>query len=180
MSFFALSIPFHSLFYFITRAFYAGYDSKTPFIVNSLSVIVNVILSIVGIFVLHLPVWSMAIAFSVAISANVLVLLYLFYKKIEGFNIMHLIMETGKIYLASVLSALVSYPLMKILDVFVLDTSRTINIFFLLVITTCFFSILFLFFCWLFSIREVSILTNLFFRMKDIKKKPIEINTDTG
>jgi putative peptidoglycan lipid II flippase len=180
MSFFALSIPFHSLFYFITRAFYAGYDSKTPFIVNSLSVIVNVLISVVCIFYLHLPVWSMAIAFSIAITANVFILFYLFYKKIGGYNIMHLIVDTSKIYLASTLAALMSYPLMKILDIFILDTSRTINIFFLLVITTCFFSVAFLFFCWLFAIKEVSILTNLFFRMKDIKKKPVEINTDTG
>jgi putative peptidoglycan lipid II flippase len=176
MSYFALSLPLHTIFYFIVRAFYATFDTKTPFLINVLSILLNTILSLLFIFVLKLPVWSLAISFSIAISINVFILFGLFYKKVHGFNIGKLLIHTFKICMAAGISGLISYPLMKLFDLLILDTTRTINIFYLLAIIFPFFSLVYLFISWLINIEEIYILTNLIKKIRQIKRKSVEIN----
>ncbi|HLL61272.1 MAG TPA: murein biosynthesis integral membrane protein MurJ [Candidatus Nitrosocosmicus sp.] len=178
MSYFALSIPLHTLFYFITRAFYATFDTKTPFIINVASIAVNTLLSLLFIFVFHLPVWSLAIAFSISISINVIVLFILFYKKIGTFSLKRLFFNTFKICIASGVSALLSYPIMKLFDVLILDTSRTINIFFLISIVFGIYMSVYLFLAWLINIEEIYILKSVLGKIKQTKKDNVEINTN--
>ncbi len=180
MSYFALSIPFHTIFYFINRAFYATFDTKTPFFINLFSVFVNTFFSVLFIFIFKLPVWSLAISFSIAIVLNVIILLIFFYKKMNGFESLKLIKNTIKIYAISTIAAFFSYEIMKIMDKLILDTTRTINIFFLLLITFIIFLLIYLFLSWLLSIEEIYILKQLFTKIKQMKNKITEIYTDTG
>lgn len=179
-SYFAFSLPFHTIFYFITRAFYAAHDTRTPFLVNFFSVFLNTILSLFFIFVLNLPVWSLAISFSIAISINVVMLAAFFYKKIGGFNLFKLFKNCSKIYFASFISSFFAYPLMKLTDGLIFDTSRTINVFFLLVLTFSLFILLYLFLAWLLDIEEIYILGALILKLKGLKKKVTEVYTDVG
>lgn len=179
-SYFAFSLPFHTIFYFITRAFYATHDTRTPFLVNFFSVFLNTILSLFFIFVLNLPVWSLAISFSIAISINVVMLAALFYKKIGGFNLFKLFKNCSKIYFVSFISSFFAYPLMKLTDGLVFDTSRTINVFFLLASTFSLFILLYLFLAWLLNIEEIYILGALILKLKGLKKKVTEVYTDVG
>lgn len=180
LSFFAVSLPFHALFYFITRSFYAIYDTKTPFIVNFFSVLINTFLSVIFVFVLKLPIWSLAISFSIAITINIILLLIFFYRKIDGFNLSKLLKNSIKIYSAALISFLFSYPVMKILDGLILDTSRTLNVFFLLVITSVLFAVVYLFLSWFLNIEEIYLLGKLLVKIKELQKKIGEIYTDTG
>lgn len=180
LSYFAFSLPFHSIFYFITRAFYATYDTKTPFFLNLFSVGVNTILSLLFVFILKLPVWCLAISFSLSIGFNVLLLLNSFYKKIGGFDYMRLIKNSIKITGASFVSAFFAYPLMKFLDGLVLDTTRTINVFILLVVVFSFFGIIYLFLSWFLNIEEIYILGTMLIKIKELKKKLTEVYTDVG
>lgn len=180
LSYFALSLPMHAIFYFVIRAFYATYDTKTPFFLNLFSVGINTILSLIFVFLFKLPVWCLAIAFSISISLNVLLLLRSFYKKIGGFDYKKMIKNSIKICGASFVSSIFSYPLMKFLDGLVLDTTRTINVFILLTIIFSFFTMLYLFLSWFLNIEEVYILGAMIIKIKDLKKKLIEVYTDTG
>lgn len=180
LSYFAITIPFHAIFYFINRAFYATYDTKTPFLVNFFSVFINIFFSLIFVFIYKFPIWSLAISFSISITANVLILLFFFYKKIGGFDLMKLILNTTKIYLISFISAFISYGLMKILDKLVLDTTRTINIVVLLSSVGLFFLAIYLFLSWLLNVEEVYILSQLMVKMKEMKQKITETFTDTG
>lgn len=178
--YFTLSLPLHSIFYLIIRAFYAAHDTKTPFIINSLSILINILLSLIFVFVIKLPVWSLAISFSIAILINVFFLLVIYYQKINGFDIRRFLSHSFKIYLASFISAYPSYFLMKLLDKLVLETSRTINIFFLTTTVFLFFILLYLFIGWLLNIEEVYLLIKLIAKIKEIKKEITEIYTDTN
>lgn len=175
LSFFSVSLPFHTIFYFITRAFYATHNSKTPFKINVFSTIINTILSMYFIYILKLPVWSLAISFAIAISINILLLLYFFYKEIEGFDYKKLFFNSFKIYSASLVSAIVAYSLMKILDRWFLDTTRTINVFFLLLIVFSVFGLAYLFLSWAFSIEEIYVLGKLLLKIKELKKRLVEV-----
>ena len=58
LSYFALSLPFHAVYYFLTRCYYALFDSKTPFIISLFTVAINTLLSLYFILVVKLPIWS--------------------------------------------------------------------------------------------------------------------------
>jgi len=175
LSYFALSLPFHSIFYLIVRGFYATHDTKTPFFISFFSVLINTLLSLFFVLALKLPVWSLAVSFSISILVNVLFLLLFFYQKIAGFNFGHILRSSFKIYLASFFSSCFAYPLMRLFDGLILDTTRTINIFFLLLITFSSFILLYLFLAWLLSIEEVYVLGKLLIKIKEMKKKLTEV-----
>ncbi len=180
LSYFSISLPFHAIFYFITRSFYALHDTKTPFIINVVSVGINSVLSLFFIFILKLPVWSLATSFSIAIICNVTLLFFFFYKKVKSFAFVRVINHTIKIYTASFISSLCAYPVMKFSDGLIFDTSRTINVFFLIAVTFSIFALVYLFLSWLFNIEEIYILGKLSLKMKEMKNKVVELYSDIG
>lgn len=178
LTYFALAIPMHSLYYFITRCFYAFLDSKTPFYSSLFSIALNVALSLTFIFVFHFPVWSLGLAFCISISANVWILLYKLSKKIQGFDNRMLVIELSKILLVTFLAAFFSYWLMKILDGLILDTTRTLNVALLLFFVGLVFTSLYFFLAWSFGIKESAMLMKFMHKAKHYKKRVVEIYTD--
>ncbi|MEI6326554.1 MAG: murein biosynthesis integral membrane protein MurJ [Candidatus Roizmanbacteria bacterium] len=148
MSYFAFSIPLHSCYYFITRCFYATLDTKTPFVVSIGSIIFNVVMSFFAVSVFRLPVWSLGITFSIAITVQVTILLILFHRKVGGLELFSLLKEVIKIIMAAILAVAVMYPSQRLLDGLIFDTTRTINLVFLLITTGGILLITYLFACW--------------------------------
>jgi putative peptidoglycan lipid II flippase len=177
LSAFALSLPFHIIYYFLTRCFYAFLDSKTPFFISLLSVLINTCLSLIFILIFHLPVWAIALAFSFSIIVNVILLLVILYKRLGGFNLQLLIFETIKILIATVCTSIVVYFLIKILDGLIFDTTRTINVFFLLVVSGTVYFLLYLFLAWVLEVKEIFLITKLLFKIKQLQKKTLEVAT---
>lgn len=178
LSYFALSIPLHSIYYFVTRCFYAFLDSKTPFYISVFSIIVNIILSTFFIFILKLPVWSLGISFSISITINVLLLLYFLTKKLKGLNLRLLVLESIKILSATFIASFFVYWEMKLLDGLIFDTSRTINVFYLLATGALSFLILYSALSWMFEVKEIRIITDFIKKAKFYKKRVVEIYTD--
>lgn len=175
LSYFALSLPFHSIYYFLTRCFYSIFDTKTPFFVSAISIIFSAILSVFFTLVLKMPVWSLALSFSITMNIRSIALIFLLYKKIDGFNILELIKETVKISIAVFNTTILTFFLMRLLDGLIFDTSRTINVFMLLVVGFIFYTVVFLFLSWLFGIREMYVITKMFLKMKEYQKHIVEV-----
>ncbi|OGK39809.1 murein biosynthesis integral membrane protein MurJ [Candidatus Roizmanbacteria bacterium RIFCSPHIGHO2_12_FULL_44_10] len=180
LSVFALSIPAHTIFYFITRSFYATHDTKTPFFINFFTVFINITLSYLFIFVFKWPVWALALSFSVAITINVIILMIAFYYKIGGYSLTKLFKNTIKIYLTAFLASLAPYFMLKVLDELIIDTARTINVFILLSAVFALFGICYLFFSWLFTVEEVYILGKLFSKIRELKRQIEEVSSEPG
>ena len=180
VSIFALSIPMHTIFYFITRSFYASHDTKTPFIINFLCVGLNATLSFIFITQLHYGVWSLGLAFSVAVSINVILLIIAFYKKMNGFDVNKLILHTMKIYIASFTAAIAPYLVLKLIDDLVIDTARSLNVFFLLSSSFLLFVICYVFFSWLFNVEEIYMFKKLLGRFTTMKKQVEEVFNGTA
>lgn len=178
LSFFALSMPFHTIYYLLTRCFYAVLDSKTPFFVSVISTLINTVLSLSFILFFHLPVWSLALSFSIAMILNVVLLLVLLYKKLEGINLYFLCKESTKMMLTTVMASVPIYYLIRFLDVLVFDTVRTINVFFLMLVSGMLYSFLYFFLSWVFNIKEIYILSRLIFKAKEYRKKILEFYAD--
>lgn len=175
LSYFSISLPFHGCYYFLTRCFYSMHDSRTPFYISIFSIFINTSLSLLSIFVFHLPVWSLALSFTVSIIINSSLLFIIISSRLNGLGLKTIFIEIGKMFFSGFLSAFFSYFSMKFLDGLIFDTSRTINVFLLLSVITLIHFILYLFLSWLFNIREIYLLTSLILKLKEYQKKFTEI-----
>lgn len=178
LSYFAVTIPFHTVFYFITRSFYAIHNTKTPFKINFAATLLNSLLSAFFIIQLKLPIWYLGLSFSITIIINIALLLYSFHKEIRGFDVVKLITNTSKIYLVALACAAITFPVMKLLDGLIIDTSRTINLLILLISTGMLYTSLYFFICWLLNIEEMYFLGNLLIKMRAFRKMLGEMYTD--
>ncbi len=178
-SVFSLAIPFHSIYYFLTRCFYAIFDSKTPFTISLVSIAINTVASLLFILVFKLPVWSLAISFTLSMVISVILLLGFLYKKLNGLDIKLLIVESTKISIAMTLSSVITYYIKKLLDNLIFDTTRTLNVFLLLLtLFVCYFS-MFAFFAWVLNVKEFSLIHKMFEKVKGYHKKFAEVYTST-
>jgi len=179
LTYFAFAIPAHSLYYFVTRCYFAFFDTKTPFLVSLVSIVINMVLSVVLVFGLKQGVWALALAFSVAMIVNVLILLILFrVKKMVRIEYALFARQTIKILVATMISSFLAYCLMKILDGLVLDTSRSLNVAILLGVTGLTYVALYAFSAWLLeiqSMREVRVITH---KVNHYRRRIIEIYND--
>ncbi len=177
LSYFSIALPFHSVYYLLTRCFYALMDSKTPFFVSVGSIVINTLLSLTFVFLLHLPIWALAISFSVSMIINSSVLFSILWKKTSGFNGRFMFVELGKIVFASFIAALISYYLMRLLDGLIIDTAFTINIVILLGVVFTTFSSLYLFIGWLINLKEIYLISKIILKAQEYHKKITELYT---
>ncbi len=175
LTYFSLSLPLHAVYYFLARCFYAIFDTKTPFYISAVTIFFSAILSIFFTLMLHLPVWSLALSFSITMSLRSIMLFVFLQKKIPGLAIGELISGSIKILLAAFNSAIPTYFLMRLLDGLIIDTSRTLNVFILLIVGFIVYSSLYLFLSWLFGIKEVYIITQMAMKVKTYSKKTTEL-----
>ncbi|MEK7079465.1 MAG: murein biosynthesis integral membrane protein MurJ, partial [Patescibacteria group bacterium] len=174
LSYFALSLPFHAVYYFLTRCFYALFDSKTPFIISLFTIALNTLLSLYFILVVKLPIWSLAISFSVSVIANSTILFIILSARLKNMDIPFFIKEISKMTLASCLASLPAYYLIKLMDNLLLDTTRTINVFVLLTSSALLYFLLYLLLSWLLNIKEMYSISRLFAKAKLFQKKITE------
>jgi len=175
LTYFSLSLPLHAVYYFLARCFYAIFDTKTPFYISAVTIFFSAILSVFFTLVLHLPVWSLALAFSITMSIRSIALFVFLQKKISGMAIGELASGSIKIFLAAFNSAIPTYFLMRLLDGLIIDTSRTLNVFALLIIGFVVYSTLYLLLSWLFGIKEMYIISKMVMKVKTYGQKTTEV-----
>jgi len=175
LSYFALGLPFHTLYYFLTRCFYAFLDTKTPFLIGLFSIILNTFFSVFFIFFLKLPVFALSLSFSMAIILNTLSLFLFLNKKIKNINYSYLIGETLKIFTATLIASLPSYLFLKVADPWIFNTRYTINVFFLLFSVALIYFFWYIFFSWVLDVKQLYLFTKLIGKAKEYQKKIIEL-----
>jgi putative peptidoglycan lipid II flippase len=135
LAFFSISIFAQGAVYLITRAFYSLKDTATPVKVSLVTFLLNVSLSLFFIKVLNWGVWSIALSFSIMSYLDFLFMLRLLSKRLGGFSKEELLIPFVKICYAAFFMGIFLYLPLKILDIFVFDTTRTIDLLILTGIT---------------------------------------------
>lgn len=145
---FCFGIFAHSLIPLISRAFYSLGDTKTPVIINTLAIFINVLLSFVFVFWLfemkgflkfvsdllnleginNIEILGLPLAFAIAGIANLKILFYVFCKKIGRDKRRELYFAAQKIFVASVIAGLTAYGALYAMDSF-LDTHTVFGLF---------------------------------------------------
>lgn len=136
LAIFSLSIFAQAVVQLLVRGFYALHDTKTPFWIGALAVLTNVILSFFFIFKLDFGILGLAWATTLASFLQTGLLLVFLNRAIGGFDKKAFFIPLIKMGIATALTAVALWVPMRLLDRFILDTTRTINLVILTVIAT--------------------------------------------
>lgn len=112
----------------LVRAFYAIHDTKTPLKISFFSLLVNVVSSFLFVNYTDMGILGLAISASLGNLTQCFGLFYSFIKIVDGAGWEKTIMHYFKIIVASAVLGFTSWSCMRFFDMFVLDTSRTLNL----------------------------------------------------
>lgn len=150
-----LSIFSQSLIQLLVRSFYSLHDTVTPFLVSLLSVIINVLLSLLFIFVFKMGIFGLALAFSLANFLNFILLFVMFNLRKERFFGKEDAISWTKMAVSSLLAGFASWGTMKITDLFVFETTRVIPLLFLTILSLLTGVVVYLFSSKLLRLKEL-------------------------
>lgn len=169
LAYFSVSIAAQSLIYLLARGFYAHKDTKTPFFVTIFAVCINISISYVFVLIYHLPIFFLALAFSISNILACIILFLLLDKKIH-LPKRSIIITSTKILFATLIMGIALYIPIKLLDQLVFDTTKTINLILLTGIASSAGLITYIFFTWLFNIQEARYVVEVVKKFKNGKK----------
>lgn len=156
----AVSIAARSLTHILVRVFYSLHNTKTPFVTNLLSTIINIGLSYYFLFVLKSGVIGMAFAITVASLIETVILTSLLYS-LANFASTHLLFPTLKMLLITVITSVALWVPLRVLDTLIFDTTRTLPLI-LLTLTVGFIGMaVYISLSYLFNIKELGVFVRL-------------------
>jgi len=172
----------------LARAFYAIQDTKTPVNISVFTVFLNVLISVVVVFVFN-NIILMGLAASIGGMVSAILMFYFLSKRIGGFDWGNLLVPIFKMGVAGFLSGLSLYTPLKILDsasygqlwsqgsivhtflgAYAIDTSHTIGLLILTLISGVLGLIVYILVTYVLAIEEIVIFTRLLgkFRLRKI------------
>ena len=171
LAFLGLGLVAEAIINLLVRGFYALHDSKTPVVVGSVTVLINICLSMIFIFFIpawERPVWGLALAVAIADTIYALVLIFLLNRRVNHFDPVTLLVPAIKIITAAALTGISLYIPMKLLDQLVFDTTRTVPLIMLTGIVSLIGLSVYLFITWILQIDELRSFLGLFGRITKI------------
>lgn len=170
VSAFSVSLFAQSVSQIFVRGFYALYNSKTPVIVSVVTIILNSLLSVLFIMTLHYPVWYLGLSSSIASIVHAILLLILLSKQVNGFSVNDIFVTPLKMVMASIITGIMVYVPMKILDQLVIDTTRVIGLITLTGLVSLIGIVSYLFICWAFGLVEIRSILLIFDKLKKLRQ----------
>lgn len=125
---YSLSIFAQAIIHLLTRAFYALHNTVIPLVAATTAIFLNIFLAFYLVTTAHWGVVGLAAAASVAAIVQALILFLVLSFKLKFFDAEALLVPILKMVLASLLTGLFLWAPMRLLDLYVFDTTRTINL----------------------------------------------------
>jgi len=133
---FAISVFAQSAVQILVRGFYAMSNTKTPLFLGGFSVLLNVGLSLMFVYRFGLGVMGLALGISIASFIQAALLFTVLLKKLGGASFGEFWLPFLKMTLSTLLTGLALWLPMRLLDRYLLDTARTLDLIVLSTITT--------------------------------------------
>lgn len=153
----ALSIAAQAMVQLFIRAFYALKDTKTPFVITACVVTLYLAGSTWVVFGTNYGVLGLAGVVAVAAFFELFLFLILFNHKIKNFITSALWVPQLKMVAASFLMAVFLYLPFRILDEIIFDTTKTVELIGLTVVTSTIGMLVYVYFAALFEIKELNL-----------------------
>ncbi|MBI2613846.1 MAG: oligosaccharide flippase family protein [Candidatus Levybacteria bacterium] len=170
LAFLSISIFAQALIVLFYRAFYALHNSLIPLIVSGFSTTLLIILGYYFVIIKQMNIESIAFAFTLTNILQLITLIIVLNKKVQGFPRGLLFLSPLKIFLATFFTGIALYVPVKLLDQLVFDTTRTINLIFLTGISSLIGLSFYLFLTWLFNVKEATTFLLIFKKIGNWKE----------
>lgn len=189
VSSFAIGIFSQAANSILARSFYALADTKTPVLVSVSTLLINVVLDYIFVIYYKLPVWSLALAFSIAAITQSIALFILIIRKIHNGETRTLYLPILKSIIGGFVSGFTMYFILKFFDrsvwikklsfignldipfeKFVLDTRYAVNLLLLTLIVGIIGVVAYIVTLKIFKSKELDTFVELFKRMLVGKK----------
>ena len=164
------SIFLQSIIQVLNRAFYAAHDTKTPLKISLYSMIVSLSTTFILLKATKLEIFALAIGVSVSNLVQSVLLSISFSQKVYRLNFTKLTNRFIKIFISSVFMGVTTWSFVRLFDHTLFDTSRTINLFLLVTVSSIAGIIVFAISSKLLKIKEVSDISALLKSKKNTNK----------
>lgn len=154
LAFLTPAIVCQAVIQILVRSFYALHDTKTPLKISGISLITSIVTSYLFINFTSLGIVGLAISASLGNLIQCIGLFWLFVLRVDGNGWKEMLFSFNRIFFSSIFSGLVSWLTLRCLDLFILDTSKTINVVLIFGISVLTGIVSYLFFAWLFHSPE--------------------------
>ncbi len=163
LAIFALSIAPQAAWHVLVRAFYALKNTKLPLALNLMTVILDVVLTVVFSRVFNLNIMGLALAITISNILEAILLLYFLENRVGRLDLYPSLIKL--ISLATV-TALCLWVPMRLLDQFVFDTTRTVPLIILTLIAGASGLSVYLGLCYILKVPQLDSVVKLFDRWK--------------
>ncbi|MCX6816976.1 MAG: murein biosynthesis integral membrane protein MurJ [Candidatus Beckwithbacteria bacterium] len=170
---FAISVFAQSAIQILVRGFYALSNTRTPLYLAIAAVFTNVAFSILFIYQFHFGVLGLALGVSLASFLHAALLLFFLARLTGGFDRHLLFIPFLKMSLATILTGFSLWIPLRVLDRYILDTARTLDLIILSIITTLIGLTVYSVFSKILKIRELDSFTVLIKRFTHDESLPI-------
>ncbi|MDO8488229.1 MAG: murein biosynthesis integral membrane protein MurJ [bacterium] len=163
----AISASFYATMQLIIRGFYALHDTKTPLFVGLAAAIFDAVLSVIGVWVLNLGIVGIALALTATAILETSVLSVLLYKRISSTGYFgEIVIPLVKMVSISLVTGFGLWLPMRLLDQFIFDTTRTLPLIALTLITSIFGMTVYMGLSYLFKVEQLGAFINLIKRVR--------------
>ncbi len=176
----ALSSTFGAIMHLVIRGFYALHNTKTPLVVGLISAVFNTALSIFLISYTDMGLLGLATAISSTTIFESLILFVLLHKHL-GLTLKEAsptVLRLLKIISASLITGVFLWVPMRILDKFVFDTTHTIPLLALAIVTSAIGFMVYILLCVIFKVGELQSFFDLLKRVTNIKSQLVSQSQD--
>lgn len=162
----ALSIAPQAVTHLLIRAFYALNNTITPLVVSSLYFVLTICLCWLLTMQYQFGVRGIAIALSISGLLEMVALLVLLLHKIHFDGFWELLSSLSRTLCAGLLMGVTLFVFQRLFDLYVFETSRTFQLIQLTVIVSTMGSAVYIGFCWLLKIEELTILQRIYNKLR--------------
>lgn len=162
----SVSIASQAATLLLVRAFYAMNNTVVPFFASVTYFLTTVVLGWYLVLVLNMGLIGIAISLSTAGILEMLILFIVFLIKTRFQDFGQFAWSMGRIITASVLMGITLFILQRLFDLYVFETSRVLQLVGLTLAVGSLGGFVYLGFCWLLKIEELTILSRIFTKLR--------------
>lgn len=162
----ALSVAPQALTHILIRAFYALNNTVFPLVMSTVSLTVTTTLAWYLTIYMGMGLRGIAIALTVSGILETSILFGVLVRRIGKNDLGVLLLSVLRIVGAAVLMAVTLFIFQRVLDLYVFETSRTLQLVQLTVVVSALGGAAFIAWCWLLRIEELTILYRLWLRLR--------------
>ncbi|MCB9800987.1 MAG: murein biosynthesis integral membrane protein MurJ [Pseudomonadales bacterium] len=157
----AVSVAAQALVQLLIRAFHALKDTKTPFFVTVIVVCLYLIIANYFVFFTDLGILGLAVSTATVALVELALFLILLHKKVNGLFDRSFIIPQAKMLISSFLMAVFLYLPFRVLDELVFNTSKSIELLALTIVTSTIGFLVYIYFSALLQVRELALISGL-------------------